>query len=199
METGNGEAVKMPNWCQNTLLIKGDHNAVEQLLTTVSGGNTALSLKSLMPLPPELQGGDAPFKGTPEEAQRLKNLYGATDWYDWQVSNWGTKWDIEATIADDSWSQPPGYETYNKPSTRTVRIVFDSAWAPPTPAIQMLAKKFPNTNIYHAYDESGCDFGGWAMYSNGECVKETETPSYYGMQMYAEPSEDIFEYFPDSE
>jgi hypothetical protein len=181
------------------VLIRGKYDDIEHLLTTVKGSDTALSLKALMPLPAELQGTDAPFRGTPEEAQRLKDLYGATDWYDWQVTNWGTKWDIEASIEDDSCLKIPGYESYNRPDIRTVKIVFDSAWAPPTPAIQMLAKQFPNTNIYHTYDESGCDFGGWAMYSNGECVKETETPSYYGMQMYAEPSEDIFDYFPDSE
>jgi hypothetical protein len=62
----------------------------------------------------------------------------------------------------------------------------------------MLAKQFPNTNIYHSYDESGSDYSGYDMYSNGECVKSEEFKSYSTMRMYMEPDTDIFDYFPES-
>jgi hypothetical protein len=190
----------MPNWCTNTLLISGEPDEVQKLLDTVEDGNSSLSLSKLITTPEELKNTTAPSRNPEEEKQRLRDLYGAVDWYDWQVNNWGTKWDVEARIIGDTHANVNvSFLSKVKETKRVVTMEFDSAWAPPTPVIKHMAKQFPNTNIYHTYDESGSDFSGYHMYSNGECVKEQETESFSNLKFYYEPSEDIFDYFPDNE
>lgn len=188
----------MPNWCTNVLLIRGEYEEVQKLLDTVEGDNSAFSLNKLLTTPEELKNTTAPSRTSEEEKKRLRDMYGATDWYDWQVNHWGTKWDVEATIVNDSHSEANHvFLSKLKDSDRVVTMEFDSAWAPPVPVIKHLAAQFPNTNIYHTYDESGCDFAGYGMYSNGECVKEVETESFSSNRMFFEPSVDIFDYFPN--
>ena len=190
----------MPNWCSNTVIIKGEYQDVQRLLDTVESGKSKFSLNNLITVPYELLNTSAPSNATPEEKERLKALYGAVDWYDWQVNNWGTKWDVEATISNDSHANNnPAFLSKLQTGNRVVTINFDSAWAPPSPAMKVLAKQFPNTNIYHVYDEPGVDFGGYAMYSKGECLKEEEGSSFYVMKTYFEPDDDIFDYFPDND
>lgn len=190
----------MPNWCSNTVIVKGEYQEIQRLLETVEDGNTKLSLNKIITVPQELKNTTAPSRESEEEKARLKALYGAADWYDWQVTHWGTKWDVEATISNDSHPENnPVFLSKLQAGDRTVTINFDSAWAPPSPAIKRLAEQFPNTNIYHVFDEPGVDFGGYAMYSKGECVKEHDGESFYVMKTYFEPDDDIFDYFPDND
>lgn len=188
----------MPNWCMNTLLVTGPVDDVQRLLDTVEDSETSLSLAKIVTPPEAIVNSVSPQRNE-EEAEKLRALYGAVDWYSWNVSNWGTKWDVTATIITDSNESKYGYKTHDQPETRTVKFAFDSAWSPPTAAIAILAKQFPNTNIYHTYDEPGCDFSGYNMYSKGVCVKEQEMESFSNMRMYAEPEDDIFDYFPNAE
>jgi hypothetical protein len=88
----------MPNWCTNTLMISGEYAEVQRLLETVEADKTALSLNKLITTPEELKNTTAPSRSPEEDKQRLKDLYGAIDWYDWQVNNWGTKWDVHQTF-----------------------------------------------------------------------------------------------------
>jgi len=46
--------------------------------------------------------------------------------YDWCVFNWGTKWDVG------------GDTGYIRPNLNTLKISFDSAWAPPLEAYRMM-------------------------------------------------------------
>ena len=181
----------MPNWCENTILIQGDPAVMEDLMNTVEEAGNPFSFNKVVKLPDALQGTSAPERDE-EVSKRNVELYGAADWYDWCNKNWGTKWDSSDTqiTADDTDVRLPGY--------RTVRINFNTAWAPPLPVYDMLAIRFPNTNIYICYDEPGMDFAGWRMYSNGKVVKEVEDPSFSNMRSYYEPmSNDIFSYFPE--
>lgn len=187
----------MPNWCQNTILFNGPTEELSKLIETVEGPNTSLSLRKIIYTPEELVTSSAPNRNENDKA-RFLTLYGAADWYDFQVKNWGTKWDVQAQIIYDSKESAVGYHTYTEKEVRTVKMEFDSAWSPPQLAILMLAKQFPKTNIYHSYDESGSDYSGYDMYSNGECVKSEEFKSYSNVRMYIEPDTDIFDYFPES-
>jgi Ferredoxin-like domain in Api92-like protein len=185
----------MPNWCQNTLLMQGNVDEVQRLLDVVKASDTTLSLRNILTTPEPLVNATAPNRDQGSSEEFVK-LYGAADWYDWQVSNWGTKWDVEATIYFDSSTQTHGYSTHRDKEIRTVGMNFDSAWSPPTRAIAELARQFPNISIYHSYDESGCDFSGYNMYRNGACVDEKEFPSLSHIRMYIEPENEIFDYFP---
>jgi hypothetical protein len=137
----------MPNWCQNSLNIEGNPSEVAKFREWLN--DEPLTLQKILPMPSELEGTTSPTpKGEEENAKLLTEKYGASNWYDWHVNNWGTKWDVEANEDDCN--------------TTDSDIVywFDSAWSPPTKAIIALAKLFPNLSFTLTYREDGCQFAG---------------------------------------
>jgi hypothetical protein len=85
----------MPNHCNNTLGIIGLTKDVESFFNLVKvestdGDDTNFEiLKSLMPMPKELEGTIKPSESSNED---LIKKYGFDNWYDWCNANWGTKW-----------------------------------------------------------------------------------------------------------
>lgn len=67
-------------------------------------------------------------------------------WYDWNVDNWGTKWNA-----------------YDQPDERnaTDTMYFQTAWSAPRPIISKLAEMFPDVeiNLWYADEDSGCNTG----------------------------------------
>ena len=178
----------MPNWCSNIVLVKGDPDEVEKLLSFVEEDGNPFSLNKIIVMPTQLSGGSAPVRDEDVAANNLL-LYGAKDWYDWAVKNWGTKWNTSDTriVSDMSSPMMPGH--------RTVKITFNTAWSPPVLVYKQLAKLFPNTNIYASYDESGVGFSGWEYYKEGELQKQEEYDvSLASLLMYVEATEEVFEY-----
>ena len=103
----------MPNWCQNTILFNGPTEELSKLIETVEGPNTSLSLRKIISTPEELVTSSAPNRNEDDTA-RFLTLYGAADWYDFQIKNWGTKWDVQAQIIYDSKASAIGYQTYTE-------------------------------------------------------------------------------------
>src|SRR6056300_2071445 len=87
----------MPNHCYNELTITGDADKLSEIENSVES-----LLDYLVPMPKELLD---------------------DGWYEWRLSNWGTKWDIY----DSNISRVSPTELY---------ISFNSAWAPPFNAIE---------------------------------------------------------------
>jgi hypothetical protein len=87
-------------------------------------------------------------------------------WYNWNVSNWGSKWNCGEVWSDrgDDDSKIDGRVSYN----------FDTAWAPAEPVIAALAKQFPTLAIAHRYCEGGMGFAGEIVYENGEVVSVSD-------------------------
>jgi hypothetical protein len=84
------------------------------------------------------------------EAKSKANLdkYGFANWYDFNVANWGTKWEIggngdQAEIEDDGLS-------FSAP--------FESAWSPPIQVCEALAEQGFEVVLY--YYEPGMGFVG---------------------------------------
>lgn len=71
--------------------------------------------------------------------------------YDWCVSNWGTKWDVG------------GDNGYIRPNPNTLKISFDSAWAPPTEAYRAMEEL--GFEVKAMYYEPGMAFAG--LYEDG--------------------------------
>lgn len=82
-------------------------------------------------------------------------------WYNWNVANWGTKWNCAEVWHDRDDDKPvEGKTSYN----------FDTAWSPAEPVVAALAKKFPTLTITHRYCEGGMGYAGQVVYLNGEVV-----------------------------
>lgn len=88
----------------------------------------------------------------------LKNLeeYGAPDWYDWRINNWGTKWNAyETKLLNDN------------------SIGFQTAWSTPLDIIKALSLQYPSLQfeVKYADEDYGYNVGEYT-YKNGEMTKE---------------------------
>lgn len=116
----------MPNWCFNTITISHEDPAMIQRLVKASEDDKVLT----------------EFLPCPE----------GTDWYDWQVENWGTKWDI-------GFNDP-----YVFNEGKSLSSSFDSAWSPPISAYEKL--KEMGFVIEATYHEPGMCYAG--IWSDGD-------------------------------
>lgn len=135
----------MPNWCNNNISITGPKDQITALwerAQTADNGNFGL-LNAMVTMPKALEGTTSP-SDTP-------------NWYEWRVTNWGTKWDIGdhgLELSEDG-SEITGW--------------FDSAWAPPSMALMSFAEKNGDITITNYYYEGGMDFGGLVSCDRGVC------------------------------
>ena len=145
----------MPNWCYNNLDITATTDEQKAMLERVSKAEPEDGFIGMfLPLPealkettsPTPQPGQANFKGEQPVVDGFDN------WYDWQVANWGTKWDPDLQGADFDGT--------------TLSVSFDSAWSPPMAFYQWLHEQ--GYEVHANYYEPGMDFGGF--YTNGEDV-----------------------------
>jgi hypothetical protein len=129
----------MPNWCNNSITIKGSTETIKQLWEDAHQQEGGFGLlNAMVPMPKELEGTTAP-SDTP-------------NWYDWCVANWGTKWDIDDT----------GLEfTDNGDGTAEISGWFDSAWSPPIDAYSAFCNDMDGVYLEAYYEEPGMCFVGY--------------------------------------
>ncbi len=119
----------MPNWCDNSVTLRHEDPAqVERARAAFKRGEFC---REFVPLP---QGQE-------------------DDWYDFCVSNWGTKWDVGGDDGRD-----------DRVDAHELQLNFDSAWSPPMGVYEALvAQGFEVLAYYH---ESGMAFVG--RWDNGD-------------------------------
>lgn len=148
----------MPNWCDNTVEIY--HKDPAMLERVRSAFNEGKLLNEFVPVPEDLHivagrvGDDSDPKQIQlqESEERNRGLYGYTNWYDFCVSEWGTKWDVGGD----------GAEAQDIPGG--LMLSFESAWAPPLNAFEkMLDLGFEIRAMYY---EPGMGFAG--IWDNGD-------------------------------
>lgn len=103
------------------------------------------------------------MKGAPKEEliemanAAIKNveLYGVRDWYDWNILNWGTKWDC--------------YEVSVLAAETSITLEFWTAWSTPVPVFRKLSEQYPTLSIEVKYadEDLGCNCGIYT-FENGE-------------------------------
>ena len=141
----------MPNWCNNYLELQHDDPAmIERAKKAFNDGRL---LDEFVPVPKSLHI-VAGCVGDPDEQKKLEedtaqNLvdHGYGNWYDYCVNEWGTKWDVGGD----------GYTAADEGPNNTT-MVFDSAWAPPTAAMDKFMDLGFRVTLY--YYESGMCFAG---------------------------------------
>ena len=122
----------MPNWCQNVVTVShADKSKLDEFRQAAVNNQTKASadfMNVLCPKPADV--GD--------------------NWYEWNVSNWGTKWDMDVFVTEDT--------------DESLTLSADSAWAPPIEFFRHLTEQGYNVKAY--YYESGMGFAG--IYDNGQ-------------------------------
>lgn len=109
----------------------------------------------------------------------LSNLevYGATDWYDWDIKHWGTKWDcyeVKATCAE-----------------KAVYLEFQTAWSTPYPIYQALAEKYKDLTISVEYaDEDLGSNCGRLVFRNGKNEVEQEGDYPFACYVWGYPADE---------
>ena len=126
----------MPNWCNNSITIRGNVETLSQLKPVLEAGEGLL--QAIKPMPKELEGTTAPSS--------------EPNWYDWCVANWGTKWDVSTE----------GLEFIDHgDGTAEITGWFDTAWAPPIDALHTLSEDWDSCYVELYYQESGMCFVGY--------------------------------------
>lgn len=121
----------MPNWCDNRLTITHtDTDVLDNFMARVRADKDERLFCHIKPMPNNV-----------------------SDWYNWCIENWGTKWDA----CNMSWSQI---------DDNTVEFSFETAWAPPTPVYEALALE--GFEVEAHYVEYGMMYAGsWHCDADG--------------------------------
>ncbi len=144
----------MPNHCFNDITIKGPASTIKALWETAHNNGKTENiglLQAMVPMPKALI--DTVSPSPSDGSQPL--VEGYTNWYDWRIENWGTKWDIYdhdlrcLTLTEVSFITGP----------------FCTAWGPPIEAYSIYLSKHNDVDIYSTYEEEGMEFAG--IYDNG--------------------------------
>jgi hypothetical protein len=156
----------MPNWCNNTITIS--HPDMAMMKRVVKGYNQNKLLDEFIPIPLELKEGamnsselmkirNWEYKKELDKVREELNrkYFGYKDWYDYCVSEWGTKWDIGRDSAPTLLMKDI--------KDKTVTFDFDSAWSFPSGAYEKLVDMGFSITAY--YFEGGMGFCG--MWENG--------------------------------
>lgn len=133
----------MPNWCNNTLILEGTTDELQKVKPLLFNGEDKFSLACAVPPPKDLE-----------------------DWYNWNISNWGTKWDT--------------FESYSDITEGEIRINFSTAWSPPIEWLSSFFRKIEGAQISVEllFDEPGMSFAGSTVRDSDGNVNEYEGRIY---------------------
>jgi len=134
----------MPNWCNNNLYISGDEGEIERLVELVKHkrkidedvGCNVFDFQNIVP---------------------YDETYKEDGWYDWNIKNWGTKWNSNASQVI-------------RPRYGQVEFSFDTAWSPPVPVFAKLKKMFPRLEMEIDWEEEGGLAGNIGFNKRGKVV-----------------------------
>lgn len=156
----------MPNHCANSLKITATTPETRQMLDAIRAAiaDEKGFFQIIDPCPAELLETRAGYPKDDREPANLKK-YGFSNWYDFQVARWGTKWDAYEidTLADTG---------------DTLTLTFDTAWSPPVGIYQTMHEK--GFQIEATFVEQGCDFVGfWKDGNDRTDALSTVAPAFY--------------------
>ncbi len=139
----------MPNWCFNELTITGNKESLQEFKIKVKGINTDICLNNFVPMPEELVDTISPRE--------------KPNWYDWRLHNWGTKWDIDAHLVEES--------------ENMLIYEFESPWGPPGNWLRKVSLMFPWLSFELYYKEPGMCFQGTMVAKESIFIDQEE--DYY--------------------
>ena len=148
----------MPNWCYNRVSIYSENTKTVDKLFDIF--NNPEPFNALIPSPV--------WEHTPNEDGEYSVLEehkdadgkvlfttrkfpksGKTDdrWYDWQIQNWGTKWEPAEVDVEQCEEE--------------LEITFNTAWSPPEDICRAIRNQFPDVTVSWFYDEPSMEVAGY--------------------------------------
>jgi hypothetical protein len=179
----------MPNWAYCNLCVAGNAEDIAVLREMVRNKDGNFDLSLLRPMPAVLVGTPSPTPTDDQllhildlhergviSYERLVELRtktykdlelvnkaldetGYPNWYDWCISNWGTKW-------------PPTDVMLNVDEELALEFSFNSAWSPPGNLIQYASGLFPLLTFVLRYSEESHAYVGCSIYVENRCAAE---------------------------
>lgn len=183
----------MPNWCSNNLYVEGPKEDIARFKREAAGPTQSyndfrdfaskgwpvhddirlralannlpekgefdvFSFHQLFPVPEDVRR----FPYDCSNAAKVGEMIGEVrtqGGYGWEVANWGCKWGASHS---DLYSEEESFLHYG----------FDTAWSPPLPFLEKVAKDWPTLTFKVEYEEAGMGFCGEAIYEDGEMTFE---------------------------
>jgi hypothetical protein len=182
----------MPNWCYNSLTIEGSKELiadVKRILNrpfkqthdswNASSGKMELSdtiysnpVFAFHNIYNHIQDGvsDEEYLKQSDFAKSTAEVlsFSGNNWYDWNVRNWGTKWDV--AVRDNE--EYPETELTDESET-LLAYRFNTAWSPPIEAISKLSLQYPDLDFELSFEEE-TGWGGLLQFEAGN-INEIES------------------------
>ena len=161
----------MPNWCNNTLTIRGKKEDLlafkKQLEDNKANteGNVCL-FRTFIPTPDEIKNTTSPNRDE-ENAKYLLEKYGAIDWYNWQIQKWGTKWGCCGAY----WEEEDPMDTHHDGLFDMI-LHYDTAWSPGDDSLKDIFMANDDLSFFLRYEEFGMGFQGNLFVKNGKLEKQ---------------------------
>ena len=165
----------MPNWNQNSAIIT--HEDPTQIDRLIEGFKNERLFGEFLPCPKELLDMGSPLSDA-EQAEANVEKYGASDWYQWCINNWGTKWDV----GEES-------DGIDRVDDNKVKLSFDTAWGPPIAFYEYLDEEL-DFEITAFYLEEGMGFAGKYSSESGD-----ESFNFDGSEDLEDIPDDIREFW----
>ena len=183
----------MPNWCFNYLTVEGPQSEITRLKAQVGAPFTKkhenynmetgkMETKEYTYSNPifafhniynhrQDNVSDEVYESQNDYSQPKEKLlaFEGNNWYDWNVRNWGTKWDVGVS---DNEKYPD--TSLDMEASDTLGYRFNTAWSPPIEAITKLSAQYPNLEMNLSFEEEQ-GWGGEVEFLNGNA---TEIESY---------------------
>lgn len=124
-----------------------------------------------------------------EKAIRNREKYGAPTWYEWDIQNWGSKWNACGYCEDTDYSRNTDY------------LEFETAWSAPIPVIEKLAKDYPDVTFIHRWADEDLGYNcGIIGYENGRQFIPTTPDAYlddfeFACEVWGYDPEEMKEYY----
>jgi len=182
----------MPNWVYNSLTIEGNPDEVQKVKSQLnqpftyvhdswdipsqrmmkkdtSYSNPVFAFWNIVkPTDLEAYHGTRDYTKSMEDAMKFEG----NDWYDFNVRNWGTKWDVAVSDED---KYPDTELIYDEPNGDNHVLVykFNTAWSRPLSALTKLSAQYPTLLFTLEYEEE-TGWGGECEFLRGEYIEGTE-------------------------
>ena len=182
----------MPNWFYFTLEVSGKEKDVQEFVQNVKGSKhydtegSDSDFNHFIPQPDDI------FRenlGTKEREECL--MKGIPNWYDWNVHNWGTKWNAHV---DNEEGEGTNYHSF----------YISTAWAFPSPVISKMLEMYPHLSFEIEGEEESSSYGIYIKHDNGNTIswfeeEPTLIDEYTDKEVYYDSDSHVYRYMENNE